>query len=141
MRHAHLRTLALLTLLPAAAACHPDGEPPARTADESATLRRDVDTAGLKDEQASGKVSLLLDVRSPGEYAQGHVPGAQNIPVDVLVDEVQHRGLPKTQELHLICESGARSSQGADALAAAGYRVVNVKGGTAAWRRAGLAVE
>lgn len=137
-----LRPLAAaLLLLPAAAACHPDGEPPARSADESASKRRDVDTLGLRDEQAAGKVGLLLDVRTPSEFGNGHVPGAQNVPLDGLVAEVQQRGLPKDKEIHLICESGARSSRGADALVAAGYTVVNVKGGTSGWRRAGLAVE
>jgi hydroxyacylglutathione hydrolase len=82
----------------------------------------------------------VLDVRRPPEYAMGHVPGAQHIPLDELprrAGEVE-RGAP----LAVICASGYRSSIASSLLMREGLtRVMNVTGGTAAWVRAGFGVE
>ncbi len=82
----------------------------------------------------------VLDVRRPPEYAMGHVPGAQHIPLDELPrrsSEVQ-RGEP----LAVICASGYRSSIASSMLKREGFAdVMNVVGGTGAWVRAGFSVE
>lgn len=80
----------------------------------------------------------LLDVRSPEEYASGHVPGAVNVPLgDVLAEPQRFAG----QEWHVICHSGGRSLKAAEAMNAAGARAVPVSGGTSGWTEAGHEVD
>ena len=77
--------------------------------------------------------AVLLDVRTPQEYAQGHIPGSKNIPLQTLHDAegaIQDKGTP----LYVYCQSGARSSQAASLLRRMGYTNVTNIGGIAAWR-------
>ncbi len=83
----------------------------------------------------------VIDVRTPDEYAAGHVPGARLICLDMLdarIDEI-----PKDRDVFLICRSGARSAQALRYLREAyGFsRLTNVEGGTMAWMDAGYPVE
>ncbi|MEV4281491.1 rhodanese-like domain-containing protein [Actinoplanes xinjiangensis] len=87
---------------------------------------------------ASGFDGVLLDVRSPGEYAGGHLPGAVNVPLDE-VEAVAARYAG--QNVVTVCHSGARSLAAARLLSAAGARVQSLTGGTEAWRQAGHLVE
>ncbi len=103
-----------------------------------ASLRTEVEVADLQAALAGG--APLIDVRTPGEFASGHVPGAKNIPLDELPARMGELGDPAA-EVFVICEVGGRSAQAASSLAAAGRRAVNVKGGTRAWKAAGLPVE
>ncbi|HWS39069.1 MAG TPA: rhodanese-like domain-containing protein [Actinoplanes sp.] len=81
---------------------------------------------------------VLLDVRSPNEYAAGHLPGAVNVPLDELpAIAARYAG----QDVVTVCHSGARSLSAARVLAAAGARVQSLAGGTAAWRQAGHPIE
>jgi rhodanese-related sulfurtransferase len=73
----------------------------------------------------------LIDVREPHEYAQGHVPGAALIPLGQLPHRVQE--VPKNDTVYVICQSGNRSKQGAEALAAHGVNAVSVDEGTLGW--------
>ncbi len=80
----------------------------------------------------------LIDVRSPEEFAEGHVPGAVNVPLEeVLASPQRFAG----EELHVICRSGGRSLRAAEAVNAAGARSASVSGGTSAWIEAGHEVE
>jgi rhodanese-related sulfurtransferase len=80
----------------------------------------------------------LLDVRGPGEYAEGHLPGAVNVPLDeVAAVAARYAG----QDVVTVCRSGARSLTAARLLAASGARVQSLSGGTEAWRRAGRPLE
>lgn len=80
----------------------------------------------------------LIDVRSPDEYAEAHVPGAVNVPLaDVLAAPQRFAD----QDLYVICRSGGRSATAADAVNAAGARAVSVAGGTAGWIDAGHEVK
>lgn len=84
---------------------------------------------------------MVVDVRTPEEYAGGHVPGAVNLPLDALGARMDELGAHRDGEVYLICQSGRRSARAAELLSAAGYTAVNVEGGTAAWRAAGHPVE
>lgn len=97
---------------------------------------REVDTATLIRAWESG--APVLDVREDYEYTQGHVPGAQLIPLGELPRRVAD--VPPADTVYVICASGNRSKQGATILETAGRSAVSVAGGTSAWLRAGQAV-
>lgn len=88
---------------------------------------------------AGDPATLLLDVRTPEEYAQGHVPGALNIPYDELGERLDELGTPR--EVVVYCESGRRAGIGAEVLLEAGYAVGHLEGDMSGWRRAGLPIE
>lgn len=85
--------------------------------------------------QAKEGGALVVDVRDPDEYARGHVSGAQSLPLGDLSARMQE--LPRDQMLFLVCQGGGRSMKAADLLAADGYDVRSVAGGTTAWTEAG----
>lgn len=70
------------------------------------------------------KNGVLLDVRTPGEYQSGHLPGAINIPLD----QIQSAQLPQGRPLYVYCRSGARSGQACQWLRSAGYQAENLGG-------------
>jgi phage shock protein E len=74
----------------------------------------------------------LIDVRSPGEFAGGHLPGAVNIPVGELgarLPELPDPGRP----LVVYCASGMRSASAASMLRSKGFREVHDLGSIARW--------
>ena len=81
----------------------------------------------------------LLDVRTPGEYKQGHIFGAELIPLDELSTKMSL--IPKGREIICICESGSRSIVAARHLSAQGFKVSNMRGGMNRWVRSGLTVK
>jgi glyoxylase-like metal-dependent hydrolase (beta-lactamase superfamily II)/rhodanese-related sulfurtransferase len=79
----------------------------------------------------------VLDVRRRGEYQDGHVPDAVNVPLDVLAEHVAE--IDRSRTLAIICASGYRSSTAASLLQRQGFaQLVNVAGGTNAWVAAGF---
>lgn len=78
---------------------------------------------------------MLVDVREPDEYAAGHVPGAQLLPLAIV--PVRMHELPKDRPVYVICRSGGRSFQAALAMRQAGIDARPVAGGTDAWVDAG----
>lgn len=101
---------------------------------------RDIDVAALKADLDGGAVKLLVDVRTPDEFAGGHIPGAKNIPIGDLEARISELGATDT-EVTVVCEVGGRSARAAATLAKRGFRAVNVLGGTSSWRAAGYPVE
>jgi rhodanese-related sulfurtransferase len=91
-----------------------------------------ISTDELAEKLASGH-PVLIDVREPYEFAEGHVPGALNMPLRSLG---QHLGeLDTSAETLLICQSGNRSKTAARRLTRAGFTDAHsVRGGTLAWR-------
>jgi len=86
----------------------------------------------------------VLDVRTPVEYAEVHVPQARNVPLDTLAPrELFEAGnLPKGQPIYILCRTGARASKAAEKFAKDGFGdTVVVEGGTVAWSEAGLPVD
>ena len=83
---------------------------------------------------------VVIDVREPHEYQQGHVPGAKLIPVGSLFARKDE--LPRDKEIIFVCAVGQRSALACEMAAAAGLtRLYNLEGGTEAWIKAGLPVE
>jgi rhodanese-related sulfurtransferase/glyoxylase-like metal-dependent hydrolase (beta-lactamase superfamily II) len=80
----------------------------------------------------------VLDVRRPGEFAGGHVPGARNVPLDRL--EREATSLDPSRPTVVLCAGGYRSCAACSLLARRGFaRLFNVVGGTSAWVQAGFA--
>ncbi len=75
----------------------------------------------------------FLDVRTVKEYNQGHVPGAINIPVQVLAERFNE--VPKDKQVYVYCESGVRSTKAATLLAKSGFKnIENMGDGMRGWR-------
>ncbi|MEV6677437.1 rhodanese-like domain-containing protein [Streptomyces erythrochromogenes] len=95
-------------------------------------------------EQARPRLRELtvVDVRTPGEFASGHLPDALNVPLDRLV-----RSLPELRPagdrgaLLIVCASGARSDSAVRTLASHGIAASSLVGGTEAWAAGGNALE
>lgn len=105
---------------------------------ESAAVR-DVSVADAGQAVAE-KDAQFIDVRTVEEYKSGHAPGALNLPLDNLSNELGK--LDKTKPVYVICQTGKRSAKGAEILNQAGFRqVFNITGGTSAWVAAGLPTE
>ena len=86
---------------------------------------------GLK-EYAEKENAVLLDVRTPQEYGEGHIPGSKNVPLQTL-DKVRLVVENKDAELFVYCYSGARSKQATVVLGQMGYTNVQNIGGIAAY--------
>lgn len=82
---------------------------------------------------------ILLDVRTPSEYAEGHLPKSVN--VDVLAPDFEQRAeavLGKQRSVALYCRSGHRSKQAATLLSRRGIRVYELSTGWLGWVEAAL---
>ncbi|GGI94658.1 rhodanese-like domain-containing protein [Streptomyces brasiliensis] len=96
--------------------------------------------ATLGTDQARARLDELtvIDVRTPGEYASGHLPGALNIPLDQLrraLPEIRHAA--ERGEVLVVCASGARSENACKLLAEQGVTAATLAGGTGAWAAGG----
>jgi phage shock protein E len=82
----------------------------------------------------------ILDVRTPEEFADGHVPHAVNIPLQGLGTRLAE--VPKDRDVVVYCHSGARATRGAALLRESGYtRVSEMTGSLMAWEAAKLPLE
>lgn len=83
------------------------------------------------------KNELIVDIRTEDEYLDGHVPGAKNIPVDVIDRHTDE--LKKFQNIYLYCRSGGRVSVATEILSAQGLQNLNsvLNGGFPNWAARG----
>ena len=94
----------------------------------------------LNERRESGTAPAVIDVRTPEEYAAGHIPGALNIPFDQVAERISEVDAPHGVALY--CMVGPRARKGEAALLAAGYAsVLHLEGGLAAWQAGGFPVE
>lgn len=103
-------------------------------------LRRLLGLGGIPDLAALKREGVaILDVRTKAEYAEGHIPGTQNIPLNTLAENI-HRW-KKDQPIITCCASGMRSGQAAAILRGRGFTRVYNGGGwrslQARWKAAG----
>jgi rhodanese-related sulfurtransferase len=76
--------------------------------------------------------ALLVDVRSPSEFAEGHIAGALNIPVHEIEARAAELGPPERTKV-LYCRSGNRSAAAAAVLEKAGHKSVHNLGAMSRW--------
>ncbi len=99
-----------------------------------------IEPSELNARRASGAAPVVIDVRTPEEYAASHIPGALNIPFDQVAQRISEIEAPHGVALY--CMIGPRARKGESALLSAGYTsVLHLEGGLAAWMAAGLPVE
>jgi phage shock protein E len=91
---------------------------------------------------AASSSTLILDVRTPTEFATGHVPGAVNIPHDQLASRLGEVESFRSAPVVLYCERGGRAGKAASVLTGAGFSDVHhLTGDMSAWRQAELPTE
>lgn len=88
---------------------------------------------------AGANAPLVIDVRTPEEFAQGHVPGAVLIPHDQLAQRLAE--IPADRELVLYCHSGRRAILAERVLNENGRQVSQLDGSWLGWQAAGLPSE
>lgn len=95
-----------------------------------------VSPAALAERLDRQDVPYLLDVRTAQEYADGHIAGAVNIPVQELEDRLSE--VPVETPVVVYCHSGRRAGKAATLLRARGQTVIELDGSILGWRAAGL---
>lgn len=76
---------------------------------------------------------IILDVRTPEEFAAGHIPGAINIPNEIIGPDQIPQLPEKEQRIYVYCRSGNRSKQASEKLVALGYTDIVEIGGIIDW--------
>ncbi len=87
---------------------------------------------GVEEFKATDR-AVLLDVRTPGEYREGHIPGSKNIPLQTL-DQIEEIVENKATPIFVHCLSASRSRQATMILQQMGYQNVKNIGGISAYR-------
>lgn len=138
-------TLALAGTLGLAACSAPASTPESPTPAESDTTMNDgsnaspdnsayrkIDASEAQTMMNAGNVTVI-DVRTPREYADAHIPGAINIPLESIGSDKPAELTDPDADLIVYCRSGVRSKQASDKLVAMGYQHVNDMGGIIDW--------
>ena len=74
----------------------------------------------------------LLDVRSPMEFSEGHIPGSINLPLSEL--EARIAEIPRAQHIITICAHGVRSGKAEAYLNSKGFQADSLQNGLALWK-------
>jgi rhodanese-related sulfurtransferase len=99
---------------------------------DGATLRAELDSHAPR----------ILDVRTPAEFETAHIPGAHNVPLDLLRKHREELARHIDEDVVLVCRSGARAAQAQNALGQVGRPELRVlDGGMIAWEQAGAPVK
>ncbi len=96
----------------------------------------EIDCDGLHSLLEGGCV--LIDVREPDEYEEGHIGGARPIPLATVPDSLD--AIPRDTTVYVVCAAGGRSARAVEFLLAQGFDAVNVAGGTQGWEATGRPV-
>ena len=101
----------------------------------SAQSNNTIDVARLREQLNTNKDIQIVDVRTPEEYASGHLANAININYNSGDFEQQLSKLSKSKKTYIYCLSGGRSSSAMDVMTISGFeKVLNMKGGIMAWK-------
>jgi rhodanese-related sulfurtransferase len=103
------------------------------TSCSSSTTATNLDAAGFADQITKTDV-ITLDVRTPGEFSEGHIEGAINIDVEGASFDSEIANLDKTKSYAVYCRSGRRSTIAVDKMSATGYdKLSNLESGINDW--------
>ena len=76
----------------------------------------------------------FLDVRTNGEYSDGHIPNSIHIPIQDIQSRISEIEKIKDKKIIVYCRSGARSSMASKTLLKEGFDVSNLTGGIMSWK-------
>lgn len=99
-----------------------------------------LDSNGLKQLLDGARPVIVVDVRDADDFAQGHIPGALNIPL-AQVEGRLHDIAPDGKKIAFICKTHRRSSKAVEVALKAGVESEAVKGGMELWTKLGFPVE
>ncbi len=105
-----------------------------------------IEPKDLQAKMKADKETVVIDVRTPEEFAEGHIPGAKLFPLGSWTPEqliaMIHTEHPRSQKIYVTCASGMRAGKACDLFrkAAIGNTVL-IEGGTIGWMQAGLPIE
>ena len=102
-------------------------------------MKKDIRPEELQARLKAGENLRIIDVRSRIEFAMGHLPGALNVPLGSIQDEIP--GVSRDETLVLVCQGGVRSDTACQKVRNSYSSLFNLVGGTSAWISAGLEVE
>jgi rhodanese-related sulfurtransferase len=101
----------------------------------------EIEPASLASRLDRAPCPQVIDVRTPGEFARGHVRGAVNVPVTSLRSLLESLDLDRSRPVVTICLTAHRSIPATRLLRQRGFEAVQLAGGMLAWRAAGLPEE
>jgi rhodanese-related sulfurtransferase len=111
----------------------------ASSADETRLIDQEALLARMAQHQQD---LVILDVRTPEEFAAGHVPGAVNIPHDQLAARLGELETAKSKDIVVYCRTGRRSSLALEILQANGFKQLShLEGDMVAWQAQNRPVE
>ena len=107
----------------------------------NAPIPATIDSADLRSLMDSSTPPRVLDVRTPGEFETIHMPGAYNVPLDLLREHCDEILSHVDDDVVLVCRSGQRAAQAEQTLRQVGLTNVHIlDGGITAWEAKGFAV-
>jgi rhodanese-related sulfurtransferase len=95
---------------------------------------KDIDPQDVKERLDADESLFLIDVRSPEEYEEYHIPNSISIPLNVLETKIAKAAPDKDAEIIVYCLSGRRAAAACGLLTEMGYRNVSNMGGILSWR-------
>lgn len=99
-------------------------------------MHQNITPQDLQKRISAGETIRIVDVRSRAEFASGHLPGAENIPLGAVQGRLE--GIGGNEVVALVCHSGGRSEAACARVKSNHPRAMNLDGGVSAWRRAGF---
>jgi len=100
----------------------------------------ELDPIEFRNKVKATKGAIVLDVRTPDEFSEGHLENAVNIDVKAADFEKKSGTLDKKKTLFVYCLAGTRSKRAALSLQQRGYKVIALRGGITAWQENKLPV-
>lgn len=106
-----------------------------------ASSPQDLSPREFNDRMATDSTAVVVDVRTPEEYASAHLPGAINLDFRNQPQfDAGCRDLDTSKTYYVYCRSGRRSAEACDRMMSYGLSVYNMCGGIQAWEKSGLPV-